>query len=123
MALVVNLPTAVPAVSGIVNATGGRLRRLSARETSGTVAAVFDIYDGYGVGGILLDTISLTAGQSTRDRYEHEEYVFDNGLYLNVVSGTFKASFTVHLSDHWEREGMPVVLVNPDVLSVTVGPS
>lgn len=118
----INLPTAVPAVSGVIDNTGGRVVRLSARETSGVNTAAFEVYDGTGVGGVLLDTIALNAGQSTRDSYDGWQYPYAGGLYLNVISGTFKASFTVRHSDDWSREGMPVILVNPEVLAITIGP-
>jgi hypothetical protein len=109
-------------VSFQIDNTGGRVRRLSVRETSGSAAAAFDIYDGTGTGGVLIDTIALSAGQSTRDYYRSWEYPYDGGLWLQVVSGTFKGVFVVEHSDDWSREGEPMVLVNPEVLSITVTP-
>lgn len=122
MGWTVNLPTANPAVSAQIDNTGGRVVRVSVRETSGVNPAIFDVYDGTGTGGVLIDTIALNPGQSTRDDYDHLQYPFDGGLYLNVVEGTFKGTFTVRHSDDWDHEGMPVILVNPNVLSVSVGP-
>ena len=117
-----NINTNVPAVSGLLDNTGGRVRRLSVRETSGSTSAIFDVYDSSTANGKLLDTIALTAGQSTRDYYRGREYVYETGLYLSVVSGTFKGVFVVEHSDDWDHEGEPMVLVNPEVLSVTVTP-
>ena len=117
------IPTANPAVSFQIDNTGGRVKRLSLRETTGSASAILDIYDGTGTGGVLIDTISLTAGQSTRDYYRGWEYPFDGGLYLNVVSGSFKGVFVVEHSDDWSREGEPMILVNPEVLSLTFTPA
>jgi hypothetical protein len=119
----VNIPTPNPATSVQLDNTGGRVIRVSLRELTGTAGAVLDVYDGTGTGGVLLDTISLSAGQSTRDYYRLHQYPYYGGLFLDVVSGSFKGTFTVAHSDHWATEGEPVLMVNPEVLSVTVTPS
>lgn len=115
----VNLPVALSGVGQLLDSTHGRVLRYSLLETTGTTAATILIYDGSGAGGILLDAISLAPGQSTRERFEHWEYPYDAGLYLSVT-GSIKGGFTVGHSDDWDRDGRPVVLVNPQVLSLTV---
>jgi len=92
------------------------VRRYSWRETSGTTGAIFELYDGSGAGGILVDTIALSAGQSTRDYFLSDEYEYYGGLYLLVVSGTFKGVVVVEPWHQDEDSGMPVIVVG----SVTV---
>jgi hypothetical protein len=116
----VTLPTNNPATTGLYTNTGGHVRRISVRETSGTANAVFELYDGSGVNGKLLDSVSLTPGQSTRDVYAGWEYFFETGLYLSVVSGTFKGTIVIENSDDWSQEGEPVLMVNPEVLALSV---
>jgi len=74
-----------PAATGQLASGRGRVRRISLRETTGTTAATLRFFDGTGTGGVLLDTIALNAGQSTRDWYPHFEYPFDGGLYLSLT--------------------------------------
>jgi hypothetical protein len=116
------LNTRRPAVSGQLDNTAGRVRRISVLESSGTAAASFELWDGSSAAGKLLDVVALSPGQSTRDRYEGVEYVYETGLFINVLAGTFYGTIVVEHSDDWGHEGMPVVLVNPDVLSIDVNP-
>jgi hypothetical protein len=116
----VNLSLGSPAVSAQIDRTGGQVRRMSTRETTGAVQAIFQIWDGTNTGGQLIDTIVLSAGQSTRDYYRIHEYPYHNGLYLAVISGTFEGAVVVCHSDDWDHEGEPVVMINPNVLAVSV---
>ena len=110
----------MPAVSVQLDYTSGRVRRLSVRETSGTVAATLRLWDGSNANGVLLDTVALSAGQSTRDYYLDGQYNYYGGLYLQVVSGTFEGLVVVE-DLKWEtHEPRPVILVNPDVLQLDV---
>jgi hypothetical protein len=120
MHIAVNLPIDTTTTSRVIDATRGQVLRLSTRETTGTAAAVFEMYDGSSDKGTLLDTISLSAGQSTRDYYRHWEYPYYGGLYLAVLSGSIRGGVTVLHSDDWDHVGEPVVLVNPEVLALTI---
>jgi hypothetical protein len=119
MARAKNLTLGAPAVSGVLINTGGQIRRMSTRETTGGAGAEFQLFDGTGTNGQLVDTIALSAGQSTRDQYRIHEYPFYNGLYLNVINGTFEGAMTVHLSDDWDTEGEPVIIIG--TLDLTIG--
>lgn len=99
----------------------GRVTRVSLIETSGTAEATVEFYDGSGTGGILLDSISLSAGQSTRDQYRHDQYPVTAGLYVNVVSGTLKGAVVVAFDGAEAWPGEPVVLVGPNQINVTEG--
>lgn len=113
------LPFNLTAASQQLDNTGGRVSRYSLRDLTTTGGSVIEVYDGTSVNGILLDSIALTAGQSTRERFEEAEYCFDGGLFVNVVSGQVKGTIVVKHSDDWGREGKPVILVNPEVLSLS----
>lgn len=80
-------------VSGIVVVNGAALLRgWSLRETTGSAAAVVELYDGTSTGGMLVATISLTDAQSTRDYLEGSGVEIRNAIFYNVVSGAVKAS-------------------------------
>lgn len=116
------IPLKSPAVSGQLDNTGGRVTRISLIETSGSNPATVYFYDGSSADGILLDVISLSAGQSTRDYYRLYQYPFEGGLYLDVIAGTVTGTVVVVHHDYGEAIGDPVVLVNPEVLSITLNP-
>lgn len=118
-----SLPLGDPAVSRLIAGGRGRVVRLSVRETSGTNPAAFDVYDGDGPTGTLIDSVSLSAGQSTRDYYRDWEYPFDGGLYLDVISGTFKGTYVVQYHREGDVWGMPVIIVASDVGIVELPPS
>jgi hypothetical protein len=118
----VNLPfnvSGTPAVSQQLDNTGGQVRRLSVRETTGTAGAIFELYDGSGVNGTLIDTIALSAGQSTRDYYRLHEYPYFGGLYLDVISGDITGLVVVGHSPNWDAEGEPVVIIGSLDINVT----
>lgn len=94
-----------------IDNTGGQVRRLSVRETTGSAAAEFNIWDGTGNNGQLLDVINLSAGQSTRDYYRCHEYPFHNGLFIEVVSGDFLGAVVVQHKHDGEEWGEPVIVV------------
>jgi hypothetical protein len=69
-------------------ATGLRLVGFSARETTGTVGAVFNIRHGTSNAGTLLVTVSLGANESTREWYGPDGIAAASGVWLERVSGT-----------------------------------
>lgn len=70
-------------------AVSGRARYLgfSVRETSGSASARIDIYSGTSAAGLLLDSVSLAANESTREWYGPQGFVCPNGIYVDEVSG------------------------------------
>jgi hypothetical protein len=71
------------------------VRRASFRELTGTASATFQLFDGTGTNGVLLDSIALSPGQSTRDPYKCWEYPYESSLYLNVLAGSFEGCIVV----------------------------
>jgi hypothetical protein len=80
--------------SGPLSTSAGRLAGYSVRETSGTAAAVLRLRDGEDVSdpGNILITISLSAGESTRDWYLPLGVSFTAGLYVEIVSGAIEGA-------------------------------
>ena len=117
----VNLPLAIgaTATSRVLDYGRGHVRRLSVIETTGTTPATVYLWDGSGANGQLLDTISLAAGQSTRDYYRIGEYPFDNGLYLQVVAGSVVGAIVVAHHDQGEAVGEPVVIIGQLDLNIS----
>lgn len=60
----------------------------SFRESTGTASAQFDLIDGNDATGVLLASISLAAGESTRDTIGGHLLTIRTGLFLAVVSGS-----------------------------------
>lgn len=117
------LVVSAPAASRQLDNTSGRVRRASWRETTGAAGAIFQLFDGSGPNGTLLDTIALSAGQSTRDTYIRDEYDYYGGLYLNVISGTFEGVMVVHHLGEGQHDGLPVVIVGQLDINVNGVPS
>lgn len=61
-------------------------------ETTGAAAATFNMFDGGNNAGTLLATITLTAGQSTRDVLNELGLLVLNGLFVEVVAGSIRGS-------------------------------
>jgi hypothetical protein len=68
--------------------TAGWVRRVSVAESTGTAGATVKLHDGSSTAGVVVDVITLTAGESTRDHYALGEYPLLAGLYLEIVSGS-----------------------------------
>lgn len=64
----------------------------SVSETTGLAAASFDLYDGLDATGIMIASIALTAGQSTRDYLGPWGIMLRTGLFLDMLTGTVKGS-------------------------------
>jgi len=101
----------------------GYVARVSFLETTGTSSATFNLWDGSGLGGQLIASFQLPAGQSVNIRFSPYDFPFDGGLFLDMTSGSIQGCVTVRTPHHNEVMGTPVVLVNPEVLSVSVTPS
>ena len=102
---------------------GGYVARVALRESTGAAPAVVEVYDGSGTNGVLIDSINLASGASLEVRFNPWDYPFDGGLYLSVVSGSVRGSFTICANHHSDLGVTPVVLINPEVLSVSVTPA
>ena len=73
----------------------GAIRRyygLSIRETTGSAGAVVRVWGNTAASGLLLDTIALAAGESTREDYPGRGLAAPLGIYLEVVSGTIEGT-------------------------------
>lgn len=101
----------------------GRLVRVSLRESTETFPAVVRLWDGDSDKGVLIDSISLSPAQSTRDYYKMYQHPFYGGLFMEIVNGEVEGSFTIVLQAEWPHYGEPIVMVNPDVLALTLAGS
>lgn len=63
----------------------------SLRETAGSTAAVRVYDNASAASGTLLDTISLAANESAREDYAAGLQA-ENGIYIDIVSGTVEGS-------------------------------
>ena len=99
----------LPAASGVLVNYAGCLTVHSTRETSGTAAAVYRLWDGSTNEGTLLLPVSLAISESTRDDFYNHHIVFRTGLYYELVSGTIEGSVSV-LVDHDCNEILEVLL-------------
>lgn len=68
------------------------LRGWSFREDNGGAPAAVDIYDGTSTTGTLIATITLTAGESTRDPVPDSGIACPAGIFVNVTAGTIRGS-------------------------------
>lgn len=89
----------LPSASGVIINTGGCLVVHATRETTGTTAAVYRLWDGDNNAGQLILPVSLSSSESTRDDFYTHHLTFKSGLYYELVSGTVEGSVTV-LTDH-----------------------
>lgn len=94
-AVTIELPTA----SGQLINTGGCLVLHATRETTGSAAAVYRLWDGSTNAGKLLLPVSLSSGESTRDYIHAHHLSFTTGLYYELVSGALEGAVSV-LCDH-----------------------
>lgn len=81
-------------LSGPKQVIGGMalLRGWSFREDNGGAPAALDIYDGTSTDGTLVATITLTAGQSTRDPVPDSGIACPAGIFVNVIAGTIRGA-------------------------------
>jgi hypothetical protein len=80
----------VPAASGQILNMAGILLGWSIRETSGTTAASFDLFDGHDQNGALLATSALAAGGESQRTLFSKGVPLVAGLYFQLVSGAVK---------------------------------
>jgi hypothetical protein len=89
-----NIPLNPAATGQLLNGRGA-VRRTSFRNASLTTEAVFQLFDGSGTNGSLIESFSLAPQESARDFYAHDEYPFYVGLFVNIVSGAFEGGIVV----------------------------
>ena len=99
----------LPAASKVLLNTGGCLVVHTTRETSGTTAAVYRLWDGVNNAGQLLLPVSLVAAESTRDDFHAHHLTFRTGLYFELVSGACEGSVAV-LTDHDCHKALAAVI-------------
>lgn len=66
----------------------------SIRETTGLAGAVVEIFDGLDSGGKLIESIAISSGGSVREYYPNG-VILEDGLFVNVVSGTVRGSVRI----------------------------
>lgn len=96
----------VPATAGFSGRlyTGnGRIVYRAVKESTGAALAEVDLYDGSNATGILIEPVTLIANESARDWFMPGGVEFDNGLFVNVTSGTVSASITIVPEDAWQE--------------------
>lgn len=87
----------MPAESTLFTASGVYVdepctyRGFTARETSGSAAAVLRIFDGADNTGRLLETVRLAQSESTSD-WNDDGLIVATSLYVEVVSGTVEGA-------------------------------
>lgn len=87
----------------------------SFRETTGTAGAVLKIQDGADTNAFILATISLYAGESTRDDFGDYGISAEHSLYVNLVSGTVEGIIgAVSEVDYALRNKQTITIEIPD---------
>ena len=84
-------PLPLPAASQAISGRAGRLMGWSVRETSGTATATFRLWNTTTASGVKVATVSLNAGESSRD-YLPAAVDCEGGLYFELVSGALEGS-------------------------------
>lgn len=75
--------------------TGGAIYRgFTIRETAGA-AATIRIHDGTSASGTLLDVVGLAIGESAREWYDTGGIWAENGVYVDIVTGTIEGSIRI----------------------------
>ena len=73
-----------------VMSSPGRIAGFSVRETTGAAAALVKLRDGADIGGDLVMTISLSAGESARDWFWPGGISLTYGLFCEVTTGAIE---------------------------------
>jgi|GEM_PF-6712720 hypothetical protein len=73
-----------------VMSSPGRIAGFSVRETTGAAAALVKLHDGADIGGDLVMTISLSAGESARDWFWPGGISLTYGLFCEVTTGAIE---------------------------------
>lgn len=89
----------LPAASGLLINASGCLVLHATRETTGSAAAVYRLWDSGNNSGQLLLPVSLSQGESTRDYIQAHHLTFKTSLYFELVSGAIEGMVSV-LCDH-----------------------
>lgn len=104
---------ASPGASGQLIAGSGRLIGWSWRETSGVAVAAFQLLDGGLTGSGMLETVSLGAGESTRDWQPLHAMPYYGSVFLNTLSGAFEGVVWLIPCDPNEPLHIPVIATIP----------
>lgn len=94
---------------------GVRIFNLSVKETTNAAGASFEILDGGQPTANVILEYTLVANESVRDFFGEKGIRVENGVYLNVISGSIKGNVNsateVDYQDHCNR--MAVVKIQP----------
>lgn len=72
-----------------------RVLSYNVEESTGSGAAVIDIYDGTSTGGIRLSRINLAAAESKEDSFDPPYMPAHGGLWINVTSGSVSGTVLI----------------------------
>lgn len=84
-------PIPLPAVDTVLSGRRGYLMGWSVRETSGTATATFRLWNTTTAQGVIVASVSLNAGESSRD-YLPAAVECEGGLYFDILSGALEGS-------------------------------
>lgn len=102
----------LPAESGLLINTSGCFVFHATRETTGSAAAVYRLWDGETSGERLLVPVSLSEGESTRDFFAAHIVKFETGLYYELVSGAVEGAVGVRVEHDCEQlENLAALMV------------
>lgn len=87
-------PVALPASSQVLLARPGIYCGITIRETAGSTAVVVLYDNATSAAGIILEEISLVAGESVREYYPNG-ITAATGIYYSLVSGTVAGSVRI----------------------------
>jgi len=73
-----------------VMSSPGRIAGFSVRETTGAAPALVKLHDGPDIGGDLVMTISLSAGESARDWFWPGGISLTYGLFAEIATGAIE---------------------------------
>lgn len=90
-----NVPVQVSAASYAPWSRGGWLLGYVLSEATGAAPATVNIFDGQGVGGVLLASHTISAGGSIPIPPRLPGWPLTIGLFLDIVAGAVTGSFTL----------------------------
>lgn len=88
--------------TGLLVGGAGRIVYIMMKETTGTTAAAFSLYDGAISTGNLIVPYDLLANESTRDSWPTHGIPYEGDLYFSADSGSVAGSIYVVPESLWD---------------------